>query len=57
MLIKNVRLNNEKSSTDLRITNGKFAKIAQNITPTADEKSLTVTGTSYCHHLSTHIFI
>lgn len=38
MLIKNVRLNNEKSSTDLRITNGKFAKIAQNITPTADEK-------------------
>ena len=38
MLIKNVHINNQTQAQDIRITDGKFNRIAENITPNAQEK-------------------
>lgn len=38
MLIKNVHINNQAQAQDIRITDGKFNRIAENITPNAQEK-------------------
>lgn len=38
MLIKNVHINNQAQARDIRITDGKFNRIAENITPNAQEK-------------------
>ena len=38
MLIKNVHVNNQKESNDVRIENGKFSQIAAKLTPQKDEQ-------------------
>lgn len=40
MLIKNVHINNQAQAQDIRITDGKFNRIAENIIPNAQEKVL-----------------
>ncbi len=44
MLIKNVHIENSEAMCDIRIEDGKFTQIEQNLTPNANEEVLDLTG-------------
>lgn len=44
MLIQNVHLDNQSETSDVRVTDGKFAAIAPHLTPQAGEEVIDVHG-------------